>query len=396
VSLFRFEVPARVFFGPDARLAVLSTLREAGFGRVGVVLDGALAAQPVFADLLERRLPEHGLEVVRTLHARCDGEPDYDYLDACTASFRHTQLDAVFGLGGGSAMDLAKGIGVLLTNPGPGVRYRGMDLVQQPGVPVVLFPTTGGTGSEVTGTAAFTDLGAQRKLGINGRFVAAWAGVLDPVLSLGCPRLPTMAAGMDALVHSVESFTAVTSSPLARDTARTAFARLFNHLARVVEQPDDVGARGEMLLGAWLAGVALWNACGGGPASAISYPLGVRHRVPHGFAGGLLLPGVVRHNVEHGYAGYAGLAETIPGVRSSHAFADAVDALWAHIEAPRLTDFGIDDADVPALVEETLATRAANVSHNPIPFARADVEALLAACVGGRTDRRTAAAGRRR
>ncbi|MBI5630427.1 MAG: iron-containing alcohol dehydrogenase [Elusimicrobia bacterium] len=381
--MFRFEVPSRLFFGKDSRLEILPILRDAGLKRLGVVIDEALPAQEAFRAFLEEDIPAASLSITAILRSRSGREPDYGYLDECSQALPKDALDAVLGIGGGSAMDLAKGIAILMTNPGKGIDYRGMDKVASPGLPVVLFPTTAGTGSEATKTASFVDCRGQTKLGINGRHVAAWAGVLDPVLALDCPPGPTMAAGMDALVHCVESFTAMTSSVLARDMAKAAFPRLFNNLERAVSRPKDLDGRQEMMLGAYQAGIAMWNAAGGGPASGISYPLGVRHGVPHGFAGGLLLPHVVRHNVSRGYQGYEPLFDLIEGrpeapADKSRAFAEAFEGLYRRCGAPR--DFGrwgVDSAAVAALVEDTVAQRAANLTHNPVPFGRADVEEIL-------------------
>lgn len=380
----RFEVPAPVFLGRGSRRKALEAMSAAGFKRVGVVLDAALESQSVFAELLEKDIPAAGLEAAARWLSRSGKEPDYDYLDESAEVFRGKKLDALLGIGGGSAMDLAKGIAVLMTNPGKAIAYRGMDLVVHPGLPVVVMPTTAGTGSEVTRTASFTDAEGRKKLGINGRFVAAWAGVLDAELTLGCPPGPTLASGLDALVHCVESFTALTSSPLARDAARLAFPLLFNNLDNVMKSPEDIDSREAVLLGAYWAGVAMWNAGGGGPASGISYPLGVLHGVPHGFAGGLLLPKVVRHNVSVGWKGYESLHRTIaeeaPAGGRSAAFVESLERLYKHCGAP--TDFGrwgVDDNAVVALVEDTMANRAANLTHNPVPFGRAEVEALLRA-----------------
>jgi alcohol dehydrogenase len=291
-------------------------------------------------------------------------------------------------------MDLAKGIAILLTNPGRGIDYRGMDLVQKPGVPVILFPTTAGTGSEVTKTASFVDFKEKKKLGINGRYIAAWAGVLDPVLTLSCPAVPTISAGLDALVHCVESFTALTSSLLAREIAKTAFPYIFNNLWSVLKKPQNIGAREKVLLGSHLAGMAMWNAAGGGPASGISYPVGVVHGVPHGFAGGILLPYVIRYNIEQGYRGYEPLYNLIDGGDSeppqgrSPAFAHAVAALYERLGVPKdFTRWGVRADAVSALVEDTLTNRKANLTHNPVPFGRAQVEALVRTVVTEDTTR---------
>jgi alcohol dehydrogenase class IV len=379
--MYRFELKSEMFFGKDSRVSALPGIVASGAKRCGIVIDEGVASQPVLRTFLEHDVPAAGLSVDQTFRARSGAEPDYEYLDLAAEAFRGKPLDVMFGIGGGSAMDLAKGVAILMTNPGSGIAYRGMDKVQAPGVPLVLFPTTAGTGSEVTATASFIDKSEKVKLGINGRHVMAWRAVLDPVLTVGCPRSVTMASGMDALVHTVESFTANTTSALSRDAALAAFRRLFNHLPRAIEAPDDILAREQMMLGAYEAGVALWNAAGGGPASAISYPLGVLHAVPHGFAGGLLLPLVVRFNERSGYAGYEPLYDAIDGGNGPYragALADEFEVLYRRIDAPRsFVKWGVNHSSTTTLVKETVRTRSANLGHNPVPFGEQNVQEVL-------------------
>jgi len=150
---------------------------------------------------------EEDFFMVSSFKSRSSEEPDYDYLDRTADFFREMKIDCIIGIGGGSACDLAKGIGVLLKNPGKGVEYRGFNKVKFPGVPVILVPTTAGTGTEVTKTAVFTDKKEIRKLGINGKNVGAFFGVLDPLVLIDAPVKVKISAGLDALVHSIEAFT---------------------------------------------------------------------------------------------------------------------------------------------------------------------------------------------
>lgn len=342
-------------------------------GRTGLVVDEAVAAQPVAAALRQSLAPA----VFYT--ARSGAEPDYDYLDVVAEVFRAEPLDGVVGVGGGSTMDLAKGVAILLTNPGRGIDYRGMDLVQTPGVPCVCIPTTAGSGSEATATASFIDLETNTKLGINGRHVSCELAVLDGELLVGAPESVTIGSGLDALVHAIEAVTAKGWTRVSRLLGAEAVRLLFDALPRAVARPNDVGARQDALLGAHLAGIAMQNAAGG-PASGASYPLGTHYGVPHGFAGGVLLPHVVLLNVEAGYDdGYAFLADALdlPGAA---AFADALVNLYVELSAPlELSRFGVTRADVPALAELTVSQRAANLELNPVPFGAAEVTALLEA-----------------
>lgn len=347
-------------------------------GRVGLVVDGSVAAQPVY-DALREAWAADGLEPVPVVEARPGAEPDYDYLDEVAAQFRADPVDAIVGVGGGSTMDLAKGVGILLRNPGRGIDYRGLDLVRTPGAPVVCIPTTAGSGSEATATASFIDRASNTKLGINGRHVACELAILDPELLVGCPASVTIGSGLDALVHAIEAVTAVGATTVSRLLGAEAVRLLFGALPLAVARPEDVSARHDTQLGAHLAGLAMQNAAGG-PASGASYPLGVHYGVPHGYAGGVLLPHVVRANVDAGCGdGYAFLAESL-GLDGAPAFADALFRVYGDVGAPLdLSGFGVTRADVPRLAELTLAERAENLRLNPVPFGAPEVTALLEA-----------------
>lgn len=358
-------------FGPGSALGIAEELERLGATRPAVIVDAAVAGKPAVARL------GAALVVKRPGGA----EPTYDELDAAVEEVRAADPDSIVGIGGGSAMDLAKGIAILLRNPGPSIRYRGMDLVPAPGVPCIVAPTTAGSGSEATATAAFIDTDTQTKLGINGRHVGAVAAILDPELLVGSPPAVTISSGLDALVHAVEAVATREPNHVSILLGAEAVRLLFDALSRAVADPDDVDARSDTLLGAHLAGIAMQNAAGG-PASGISYPLGVHWGVPHGFAGGVLLPHVVEMNVQRGHIeGYALLDERLrpgaggDGAAFSEAFWDVVDRMGA----PRdLSGFGVTREDLDRLTSLTLEQRGANLAANPgAPWGEADVRELL-------------------
>jgi alcohol dehydrogenase class IV len=378
MTVENLRLRSNTLLGPGAARELPARLAGLGVGRVGLVVDAAVASQPAFAALRDSWAGA-GLAPAVVVESRSGAEPEYDYLDEVAARFREDPVDAVVGVGGGSTLDLAKGIAILMRNPGRGLEYRGMDLVREPGVPAVCIPTTAGSGSEATVTASFIDRGSQTKLGINGRNVACELAVLDPELLAGCPASVTIGSGLDALVHAVEAVTAVGWTLVSRLLGVEAVRLLFASLPRAVAEPGDLAARQDTLLGAHLAGIAMQNAAGG-PASGASYPLGVHYGVPHGYAGGILLPHVVRANVVAGYAdGYAVLAEAV-GEDGPAGFADALFAVYRAVGAPlELSSFGVRRADVPRLAELTVSERAENLTLNPVPFGDADVTALLEA-----------------
>jgi alcohol dehydrogenase class IV len=276
---------------------------------------------------------------------------------------------------------------VLVTNHGPAIQYRGFDLIKNPGIPVVAIPTTAGTGSEVTPNAVFTDKKEMRKLGINSALYLPRLALLDPLMTISCPRSVTVSSGVDAIVHTIESYAAKRTNPISRMWAREAFHLLFHALPEVVDNLDNVCLRERVQRGAFCAGIALMNS-GAGPAGALSYPLGVRFNVPHGWAGAVFISRVARFNAERGFADYSELYDLIEGADHSLSsqekaikFCDELDRVLFKLEVPaRLTHFGVKPEDVPVLAEQTMLLAGA-LEMNPVPFGLKEVESVLRAMV---------------
>ena len=382
-----FSLVTNARFGVDSASALPQQIAERGYRKPVILIDEGFAKQSV-AEALLRDWENHGLKPVQIGRSRSDKEPSYSYLDVVTDTFRSCDPDVLIGIGGGSALDLAKGIGVLLRNPGKGVDYRGMHKVKNPAVPTILIPTTAGTGSEATWTASFVDTASKTKLGINGQNVDCLFSVLDPKLLVSCPVSVTAGPGLDALVHAIEAVTCRTANAVSILFGIDATRLMFASLEKAVKQPDDLDARGQTLLGSHFAGMAMRNA-GGGPASGISYPAGVHYSVPHGFAGGVLLPHVVKINIDLGYVeGYARLYDALDdrdtGLRSDAdkavAFRDAFFDLYDRIQSPKtLAPWGVGRGDVEKLTDLTVDERQGNLDLNPVTFGREKVVQLLEA-----------------
>ncbi|MCH7564856.1 MAG: iron-containing alcohol dehydrogenase [Gemmatimonadetes bacterium] len=312
-------------------------------------------------------------------------EPSYEHLDSLRERF-DGKWDLFVGIGGGSTLDVAKAMSVLVTNPGPAISYRGFDLVSNPGPPLIAIPTTAGSGSEVTPNAVFTDLKENRKFGINSRYYVPRLALLDPLLTLSCPRDVTVSSGMDALVHAVESYVALSATPMSRMFSREAFRLLMVNLPRIIGEPDNLTLRGNLQLAALLAATGLMHS-GGGVAGALSYPLGVRFNVPHGLAGGIFLGPVAAWNAERGSRRYGELADQLPEVRASsssvraHTVASALKRIASQLGVPTcLSEVGVELGDIPMMVEQTFLLHGA-LEQNPTPVSRSDLEALLSQLV---------------
>ena len=213
----------------------------------------------------------------------------------------------VIGFGGGSSLDVAKLAALLAASNQPLAEAYGIGNAQGPRLPLVLVPTTAGTGSEVTPISIVTT-GASEKMGVVSPLLLPDLALLDPELTLGLPAHVTAATGIDAMVHAIEAYASVNANnnPISRALAVEALGLMGRMLLRAVQKPDDLEARTGMLLGSMLAGQAFANS----PVAAVhalAYPIGGHYKVPHGLSNALVLPHVLRFNAQVAPEAYAEL-----------------------------------------------------------------------------------------
>jgi len=291
--------------------------------------------------------------------------------------------DILVGLGGGSAMDCAKGINFLLTNGGRMEDYRGFGHARQPLLPAIGLPTTAGTGSEAQSYALISQAESHQKMACGDRQARFRIVVLDPSLLASAPRRAAAAAGLDALAHAVESLVCRAANPVSRMLSREAWRLLEPSLSSHLAAPAEAGAAGGMLLGAHLAGAAIELSMLGA-AHACANPLSARHGVAHGVAVALMLPHVVRWNgtpvgdgpAQDGQAGGptpAAVYATLAGCASSEMLAARLEELRAAACLPeRLREVGVEAAALRELARE--AAQQWTAGFNP---RQAGEEALL-------------------
>jgi alcohol dehydrogenase class IV len=292
---------------------------------------------------------------------------------------------SVVGFGGGSPMDVAKLAAYLL---GSGDRVEdiwGVEKATGQKLPLILIPTTAGTGSEATPISVITCEGGV-KLAVNARPLTADWAVLDPGLTLGLPRHVTAATGIDAMVHAVEAYTSARlKNPLSDVLARDALRLLSANLLTACDEPANVEARSAMLLGAHLAGLAFANAPVAG-VHALAYPLGGIHHLPHGVSNALMLRHVLAHNLESARELYAELAEIVDPDCAGQGTQARAALLVEHLDrlvadsgiAPRLRDHGIPAEDLPMLAREAMRQERLLV-NNPCPIGEEDARRLYEA-----------------
>ena len=371
---FNFIFKGDIYFGIKSRDNIHDIIEKNGYESAFVIIDPALISVPMFNEFLNSLKCD--LNIIM-----CDiSEPTYEKLEEKRTELKNQGFDVFIGMGGGSALDMAKGLSVLYSNDGPAINYRGFDLYNEPILPVVAIPTTAGTGSEITPNASFIDTDEKRKMGINGEAIRPKYAILDPELTLSCPKAPTISAGIDSMVHATEAFVAKKSNPMAKMFAKEGFSLVFENLPSLIDDLGNIELREKVMLGAFLSAIALMNS-GTGPAAAMSYPLGVHFGVPHGIGGGIFLPHVIQHNIDAGFFDYAELYQTPKNSKSNESGAKAfIEKIWDNWQrlkvSQNLGDFGMGKNDTALFISDTMDLKAA-LDQNPLPFYENEIKSTL-------------------
>jgi alcohol dehydrogenase len=307
-----------------------------------------------------------------TVFADAQENPTTRCVEACLAVAREAGVDLMVGLGGGSAMDTAKGTNFLLSNGGRMQDYWGVGKATKPMLPLIAIPTTAGTGSEMQCAALIADEVTHQKMACLDAKVLPAISILDPALTSSQPQRVAACTGLDAVVHAVETAVTIKRNAESFALSKEAFKLCVSALPTVLLMPDDIEARGKMQLGASFAGAAIERSMLGA-AHAAANPLTARFGVVHGHAVGLMLPQVVRFNAELPSirAIYAGLAVAAGMVDGSYSEECAVDQLLKRLDQlvylaglPRsLAELGVDASAIPVLAEE--AAKQWTAGFNP-------------------------------
>jgi alcohol dehydrogenase class IV len=357
--------PTKVVFGPGTARDAGAEMASLGCRRALVVTDPGVEGAGLVAGVL--------LSLGEGLAGLWNDVPQdtgIAVVNRAAAFARERGADCVISVGGGSVIDTAKGICILLTEGGSLENCEGIQLLTRPQTPHIAIPTTAGTGSEVTNMAVILDARKGQKILIVEHFNTPRIAILDPLLTAKLPPLLTASTGMDALTHAVEALQSLQREPIADGLALQAIRLLSRHLPRCVERGDDLAARGQVQLAATLAGWAFGNAMVG-LTHAMAHSLGAVARTPHGIANGILLPHVMAFNAEEAAEGYALAAEAL-GVREKGmdegAAADAaraeIAAFLIRIGHPtRLSRAGVKAEDLPRAAALSLSDGA--IVNNP-------------------------------
>ncbi len=339
---FVFNTVSQLRSGPDCALELGQLCLDLRMRKPLLVTDPGLMAIGLVQPLIQV-MQDAGLEVLLFDQVRED--PPEDTVLAAAELGRQRGADGVLAVGGGSSMDVAKVVAVLLGGDQPLAELYGVEQVEGGRLPLILVPTTAGTGSEVTPVAVIT-IGETTKAGVSSPVLLPDIALLDANLTLGLPPAVTAMTGIDAMVHAIEAYTSRhKKNPISDNLARQALALLSGSIRTAVHQGGDRQARADMLLGACLAGQAFANA----PVAAVhalAYPLGGYYHIPHGLSNSLVLPAVLTFNADAASHLYAELAPIVVGEEVSGSDEAKTASL---IDALRQL---IDDVALPATLRQ--------------------------------------------
>lgn len=383
--MYELLVPSRVIYGRE-------TFREVGRQAKALGSKALIVSDPVMENIRLVARCEHYLQEAGVPFAKYTGvdkEPTDVHVKEALDVCRSEQCDVIIALGGGSSIDAAKAVAVMMTNEGTISDYVGnARMFTEKPVPLIAIPTTAGTGSEVTKVTVIIDTKTDVKMMISQPALLPAVAIVDPLLTVSCPPSVTAATGVDALCHAIEAYISRRAHPVTDVLALSAIEAIIGHLRRAYENGQDIEAREKMAIAAMKAGMAFSNASVT-LVHGMSRPIGALFHVPHGVSNAMLLPGVLEFTKDSAGERLAVIARLINPQLKDVSDAEAADALVEEVKQlcrdlhiPNMKTWGIDKAAFDKAVDKMAADALASGSpaNNPRVPTHEEIVALYHIC----------------
>lgn len=355
---YQFKLPGRTVIGENALDLCESTIK--GFGTKAFIVTGKVVTKSGLLKVLTDKLDTWG--IAWTVFNDITGEPTDLMITAGVTNYHESGCDFIAAIGGGSPLDSAKAIAAMTVLPGSIPDYLGKEICGS-FPPLVLIPTTAGTGSEATKFTIITDSARDVKMLLKGDDLLPQLAVIDPALTVSTPRDLTAATGMDALTHAVESYTSRRANTLTDMYALDAIRRIFSWLVTAYNDGSNLRAREEMAIAAFEAGICINNASVT-VVHGMSRPIGALFHVSHGISNAMLITECLTYVQDGCYDKFAAIAraigaadDTMGDKEASAAFIDALSALCVALHIPTLREYGIDEQEFETRLDK-MATDA--------------------------------------
>lgn len=383
IPSFTFNTTANIQFGPGTLGQLGPQAHNRRFRRVLLVTDQGMVATGI-VERARQSLEDAGVAAIVFSGVKAD-PAEAIVLEAAEIA-RAEAVDGAVGLGGGSSLDVAKLVALLVGGSEELKSIYGVGKAKGPRLPLILIPTTSGTGSEVTPISIVTT-GTAEKMGVVSPILLPDLTLLDPELTYGLPAPVTAATGIDAMVHAIEAYASASpnNNPLSKGLALQALKMMGGALLVAVRDGANAQARSEMLLGSMLAGQAFANS----PVAAVhalAYPLGGHFHIPHGLSNALVLPHVLRFNCVTHHGPYAEMApaafphlESLQGQERAAAFCEALADLSQETGLPQsLRAMSVTEDWLPKLASDAM-NQTRLLVNNPRPLSETDALAIYRA-----------------
>ncbi len=374
---FRFNSKTMVNFGFNTVYALPEYVNKLGGKKVMLLCDPGIASTPILArvvDILKEA------EIDHVAFTNVTPEPPVSDILSAAAELRENGCDMCVGLGGGSAMDVAKGVAMAAGNDGKYEEFAGIGNVPKKGLPCIVIPTTAGTGAEVSIICIATK--GDSKIGVVDPLIAADAALVDPELTVGLPRKMTAETGVDALAHNIESYLTVTENPLADAVTLEGVRRIWKYLRRAVAYGGDREARYYMAYGSLLGGYAMNLTDGAASVHGLAFALGSKLHVPHGLAVAVMMPKTLAAVAKGDYEKFTNLGLAmglelygLPPASAAAAVVEEFEQMYRDIGIPltlRELNVGLKESDLDMLADEAFSQKRV-MGHSVYQMTRSEV-----------------------
>ncbi|AYE53699.1 iron-containing alcohol dehydrogenase (plasmid) [Priestia megaterium] len=376
---FTYFMPTRVESGNRISEKTGEMIKELGAARVLIVTDKGVRAAKLLEGI-EKSL-EH-VDLDYEIYDQVEPNPSAETIHRGLEYLKQHKSEAVLAIGGGSSIDTAKGIATMATNAGHILDYEGVGRIKNTPIPIIVIPTTAGTGSETTNSTVVTNKETSFKLGVLSSKLFPNLAILDPSLTVRLPQEITAATGMDALTHAIESYTSKAASPVSQAFAMQAIKMIGKNLTKTYFVGTDIESREQMLVASMLAGVA-FSQSRLGNVHAISHTFGGVFNIPHGIANAVLLPFVMKFNLRACTDQYKDIAialgKSVSGLSTIEAAEKAIEAVIEMNQAMKIPlnikELGVSIEFLPKLVEDSM--RSGNVFVNPRLTNSSDIKLII-------------------
>ncbi|NYB74101.1 iron-containing alcohol dehydrogenase [Sedimentibacter hydroxybenzoicus DSM 7310] len=369
---FSFTLPTKIVYGPKCIASLIDELKLNDGERPIIITDKGVSNAGIL-DKITALLKQNNINYI--VYDGVEPNPkDVNVEDGAKAA-REFGADSIIAIGGGSPIDCAKSVGVLIAHNGDKIKeYEGKTAATKPLPLLITIPTTSGTGSELTFSSVITDTENNYKMTVKSQYTAAKVAICDPELTLSLPAHITASTGMDALTHAIEAYTATCAEPISDALALYATELIYNSLVTAVNDGSNLEARSAMLLGSMLAGIAFSHS-DVASVHCIAESLGGVYDLPHGVCNAIFLPHVMEYNMEYSVERYARLAKAMglnfnsesEGAKKA---VEAVKKLTVDVNLPLFSSLNVNTDDFEKIAE--MSVKNISTESNPRPMTKKD------------------------